>query len=423
MSNQIARKVVTSVRDAWLDRFVKAPAGGADTTLRAVPVPEARWLDLKICETTRDDAISRAAMDRGQFLARQDRWDVLADEIRAADLACNKTPGGMPIAELLAFGARGDVVNGVEHALFDGHRDATAPLVDGINELEAIRWEYDNDPILSVVVALAHIDLGWAWRGVANKGATEDAALQHCIAHFDRADALLVAAQEGQETSRIHAAARCALWAGRAERNRRIADEYATLIDLDPLNYRAMRAMGNHLLPRWFGTYPELELEARRTAARTEKIWGAGAYTWVQFDAIVLDEVACALVDVDFFIDGLHDIVARRPDQEMINLLASYCAVALRNGYGTSPEADEPRERIAACAQWLVRDHLREVHPLIWAHAADAFDNAKRVVSLNRFAARGRETAIRTLEDLFFDERAKGLRLTFGEDKNAGEPV
>ena len=69
-----------------------------------------------------------------------------------------------------------------------------------------------------------------------------------------------------------------------------MSDEYERLITLDPHNQRHMRAMGSHLLPRWFGSYEELELQALRTAARTQDIWGAGGYTWVQFDAIALDD-------------------------------------------------------------------------------------------------------------------------------------
>lgn len=415
-STLFSRKLMAPIRSTLLSRFGKSLVNQADTNHQD-------WLDIAILEETQDDVACREVQGRGQYLARQDMWDTLADEMRLADAERLKTPSGLPIADLLAFGARGDVVNAVEHALFEGHRDAVAPLVDGINEMEAMRIEYDKDPMLSVVVALTHIDIGWSWRTITEKGGADGPAIQNCIAHFDRASALLEAASNTVLRTPFIEAARCSLLAGRAQANCRVADEYAALVDLDPQNYRSMRAMGTHLLPRWFGSYPDLELEARRMAARTEKTWGAGAYTWVQFDAIALDDVACALVDVDFFVDGIHDIVARRPDQEMVNLLASYCAVALRNGYGESPESDAPREAIAECAQWLVRDHLRELHPLVWAHAADGYNNANRVRSLSRFASRGKQTAIRALEDLFFEDRKHGFRLTFTSDGLVREPV
>jgi len=209
------------------------------------------------------------------------------------------------------------------------------------------------------------------------------------------------------------AAACCALIATRPVNERRIADNYEDLIDLDPHNHRHMRAMGNHLLPRWFGSYEQLELEARRTAARTQDIWGHGGYAWVYFDAIAVDDQACALVDVEFFIDGLKDIISACPDQEMANLLSAYCAVAMRHGLGLNEQADLARMQIVDCANWLIRDHLTEVYPLIWAHAAEGFDNSARITSVSRFAARGRADALQAIADQFRDDIENGLGVTF----------
>ncbi len=174
-----------------------------------------------------------------------------------------------------------------------------------------------------------------------------------------------------------------------------------------------MRALGNHLLPRWFGDYQQLELEARRTASRTQDIWGAGGYTWVCFDAIAVDENACARVDVGFFIEGMRDILKARPDQAMVNLLAAYCAVALRHGLGLDSDADLARMQIAESATWLIRDHLKELHPMIWAHAGEGFDNNSRVTSLTRFAALGRAEALQFIADQFREDIDQGLRVTF----------
>lgn len=174
-----------------------------------------------------------------------------------------------------------------------------------------------------------------------------------------------------------------------------------------------MRALGNHLLPRWFGSYRELELEARRTAARTEDTWGAGSYTWVQFDAIACDDQACANLDVDFFIEGMHDILDRRPNAYAANLFAAYCANSVGQAFSGNDQADQNRMQIAECAYDIVRDHLTELHPMIWAHAAQGFDNNLRVRSPARFAASGREDAMRIITSLFSREIAAGHRIVF----------
>jgi len=262
-------------------------------------------------------------------------------------------------------------------------------------------------------VALAHVDIGWAWRGTGWETIVPSANRRRCAAHFDRASALLAPFDNTQLNSPMLAAAACALLHGNSNTTMQVANSYESLIDMDPLDNRHMRALGNHMLPRWFGSYSALELEARRTASRTEDAWGAGGYTWVYFDAIANDEQACAQVDVDFFLDGLRDIVETRPTQETINLLASYCAVALCNGLGLSEQADLPRLQIAEAADWLIRDHLHELHPMIWAHAADGFDNNTRVTSPSRFAARGRADALQIIADLFRDEITRGHKVTF----------
>ncbi|MFT7595217.1 MAG: hypothetical protein ACI8R4_002545 [Paracoccaceae bacterium] len=383
---------------------------------RPAPAPHLRaedCLSIPVLDQNRDDHACRAAHERGQFLARQDRWQDLADEIRAADANRTATPGGMPIADLLAYGARSDVMLAVEHALMEGRPPNNAPMVDGIIALEAVRREHPDESVITLIVALAHIDVGWAWRGTGWDSVVPKLNRTRCAAHFDRAQHLLAPLCGIELDSPIMAAARCALLAGQRDPQTRIADDYEDLIDLDPHNHRHMRALGNHLLPRWFGTYQQLELEARRTASRTQDIWGAGGYTWVCFDAIAVDSQACAIVDVDFFIDGLHDIVTARPDQAMINLLAAYCSVGLQHDLGQSSVADLPRMQIADCAKWLIRDHLTELHPMIWAHAADGFDNNSRVTSLARFAARGQADALQVIADLFRDDIDRGLRVTF----------
>ncbi|MCA0870129.1 hypothetical protein LCL97_04800 [Seohaeicola saemankumensis] len=381
---------------------------------RPAPIPRPEEvLSIPVCAQSEDDLACQDAQRRGLFLARQDRWDDLVREIREADQARDTTPGGMPVSDLLAYGARADAVQAAEHALIDGRPANDAPLTHGILGLEEALTDLRGDPYMAAVVALTHIDIAWAWRGTGWDAVVPRMNRDRCAAHFDRAGKLLAPLCGLGMNSPMIASARCGLLAGRRDPHARVADDYQDLIDLDPGNFRNMRAFGNHMLPRWFGSYGELELEARRTAARTGDHWGAGGYTWVCFDAIATDPQACATVDVDFFVDGLRDIVDRRPDQGMINLLAAYCAVALHNELGFHQDADLPRMQIAEAAGWLIRDHLTELHPLVWAHASDGFDNNARITSPTRFAARGHADALQAIAEQFRDDIANGFRVTF----------
>lgn len=380
-------------------------------------------LEISCPDPTAEDRERDFHQMRGQRLARQEQWNDVSRAIRTADRALRKTAGGMPIADLIGYGARADVVNACEHALLSGKPAKDAPLLAGIEALETVLSEYPDDYAIAIIVAQAHMDMGWAWRG--GRWDIEISAINReaFSAHFDRAADILAPYKDLHPTPASLAAAECAQRAGRSNDSDKIADAYEKLIMLDPSNARTMRAMGNHLLPRWFGNYTTLELEAPRTAARTQDTWGAGAYTWVQFDAIAFDDIACARLDVAFFIDGLRDILVRTTDQYTVNLLASYCANTMGNSAGGNNEADLVRCQIAECAKWIIREHLTELHPMLWAHAARGFDNNLRVRCPDRFAASGEADALRIIGNLFCRDIAAGKRVVFTEDGPITQPA
>ena len=373
-------------------------------------------LSIPCPDPTAEDQTRDKHRNAGLRMARQERWDDLVAEICAADQARLITPGGMPVAELMAYGARSDVVLAADHALIDGHPDRDAPLLAGIEALEHVLEEYPRDYVIACIVAQTHMDIGWAWRGQGWDAGVAKHNREVFLAHFERARDILQPFCNRGVRSPLLAATCCGLLGGSDANARLVADRYQELIDLNPRNFAPMRAMGNLLLPRWFGSHEALELEARRTAARLEKEWGAAGYTWVQFDAIATDDVACARLDVPFFIEGLRDILARRPDPQTANLLAAYCANTMGSAHTGNDEADQNRAQIADCAHWIVREHLTELHPMIWAHAAQGFDNNLRVRSAERFAAAGQADAMRILSRLFQKEIAAGYRIIFTDE-------
>jgi hypothetical protein len=376
------------------------------------PLPEP-ILQIACPDPTTEDMLRDQHQNHAQRLARQERWDELSAAIHTADQERTMTPGSMPLADLMCYGARADVVMAVEHALLDGQPDPNAPLLCGIEALEHILADHNDDYVVACIVAQAHMDIGWAWRGTGWDVEVPARNRDAFGAHFDRARDIMAPFCAAELQSPLVAATCCALLGGLDADARLVADRYEALIDLNPLNARAMRAMGNHLLPRWYGTYEELELEARRTAARTINIWGAGGYTWVMFDAIGYDDTACANLDLPFFLEGLRDILARNPDPYTVNLLAAYCANSIGQTYSGNDQADHNRAQIAKCARWIVRDNLTELHPMIWAHAARGFDNNLRVNSLKRFAASGRDDAMRIITCLFQREIDAGEKIIF----------
>lgn len=366
-----------------------------------------------------DPTAEDAARDRwqklGQRLARQDDWEKLSREIRKADDMRALTPGGMSIAELLAFGARADVVGAVEHAFLDGRPDKDAPLLDGIEALETVLCDYPDDYAIALVVSLAHQDLAWVWRGQGEDAQIPPLHKEAFNAHMDRARDILSRFCGKSLGAPSLIAACCGLRCTDNASLDKMVKAFEALIKLNPMDVRQLRNFGTRLMPSHDGDYTRLELEARRTAGALYNIWGAGGYTWVMFDAASNDEEVLAGLDVAHFTKGLQDILALRPDQYTVNLLAAYCAVTM-SGQTGHDAADFNRKHIHKCRDWIICDYLTELHPLIWAHAAHGFDNNLRVRSVERFADTGLAEARRVLNALFLPELARGQNVTFSEN-------
>ncbi len=395
-----------------------SPAGpvqtGTDGPLGA-PAMLSR-LSIPCPDPTREERVRDTHQKTALHLVRQEKWSELSVLVARADDDRSMTPGGMSVAELMAFGARSDVVLAVEHALLENEPGHDAPLLRGITSLEYVLAEHPGDPVIACIVAQAHMDLGWAWRGIGWDVEIARRNREAFDAHFARAQDILRPFNTEQTTSPLLANTACSLLSADCSSAETVANCYEKLIDLNPRDMAPLRALGTRMLPRRHGSYPGLELEARRTAARTEAVWGAGGYTWVMFDAISIDDEACARLDLPFFIEGLHDILSRRTDPHTVNLLAAYCANTMGQAFSGNDAADQNRAHIAGIADAIVREHLTELHPMIWAHAAQGFANNLRVSSASRFAAAGQDDALRIIAGLFRHEIEQGKRIVFTDE-------
>lgn len=391
------------------------PLCAADASQSADQNPSAKGIPLLIAcpNPTSEDRERDAHRKRGLFLGRQEAWEELSGELRISDDLRERTSGTMPVSELLSYGARSDVVLAAEHALLDGKPDRNAPMLAGIEALELMLAEGANDPMCAVLVAQSHMDLGWAWRGRMTAASKQRQNVEAFEAHFDRAKDILDDVGESCSQSPFYHRAKCALNGAGIHAKEQIARDYEHLIDLDPKDPGPMRALGTYLSPKWFGSIDLLEVEARRTAARTQETWGAGGYTWVMFDTLGSNPEVCENLDAAFFIEGLHDIATRLKDQHSINLLAAYCAYLDGPASDDSRPGETVKRDIANCASWIVRDHMTELHPLIWAHAATGFANNVAVSSPRRFAAKGQHDALQVIAQLFQREIAQGRRIIF----------
>jgi len=360
-----------------------------------------------------DEEHARAHHHRaGQCLARQEDWNILAARVIEADHRRWHTPAGETVASLLAQGARADLVAAAEDAIADGR----APDGAGLDALEMVQAEDPGCYPLALVVALAHMDIGRAWRARAGDAQARRRGEQAFLEHFARAEALLEPFDPEARDAPSIAAAQCALLAARPAPRRRVADDYARLIALDPGAPGPLRALGEALLPERFGSFDELDLEARRAAVRTAEIWREGGYAWVWFDALTRDPAGLAVVDPAFFCDGLRAIAENRPDQHVINQLAAFCGLVMAPGTEKprlAPAQERARRAIHACLDWLVAEHLHELHPLVWTQALIGPGQSADLPPRRMLVQRGRQAALHAIAARFADEIAEGQTLAF----------
>ena len=143
---------------------------------------------------------------------------------------------------------------------------------------------------------------------------------------------------------------------------------------------------------------------------------GAGAYTWAFFDALLVDPACARVLDIPFFLEGMRDILERSEDPHKSNLFASFAAVLIPNAakqYSEDLEAITALKQIQKSARWIMSDRLHELHPLIWGHAMEAFDNQARIASIDTIFKQGCEKANQVFVSLFGDQMLKGNALIF----------
>lgn len=348
---------------------------------------------------------------KGSKLARQENWEELSQCIQHAEDCRLHTPAGNSATLLLASGARHDVVAMAEDAIYD----EAEPSADGIGALEEMLAEHYGDYACALVTALAHIDIGTAWRTAAQESDDQLRRLRF-KEHFKRAEDILGTFDGVELDSPALAAAQCALQAARPRPGSRVVTDYEALIDLDPDCPHHMRALGQFLLPAQNGDHKQLEREGKCCVARTADIWGAGGYTWVYLDALALDADTLNHLDCDLFVQGMTDILSRCRNQHLTNLMAAFCAITMGPDAFADKlpaAAERTRKRLHGLLGDILTGHLRELHPMIWAQALFTPGSTRPLPVNNALVAKGRQIALRVIAEHFADEIAEGNSVAF----------
>ncbi|SMO42312.1 hypothetical protein SAMN06265173_102142 [Thalassovita litoralis] len=381
-----------------------------------MPIRLQRALDIPVLNTSPEQSRREYVVARGQFLARQDMWEELGSELRHHDQNRSRTTADMPLADLLSYGARADVAGPLSTQIRAGRIDpADVENLPALTHLEHALDDTPDDYGVALVVLHALLDVAWAFHGIEPTAQPDRPRARAFHACMTSAADILDRFDPFEENSPALAAARCALLPGQSNPQSRVVDDYEDLIELDPQNPGHMRDFGHYMLPRWFGSYQQLEVQARRMAALTRDIWGAGGYTWTYLDALRLDGGVLELLEAELFIEGMQNILHRRPDQHTANIFAAFCSVTLCAARMKASPHQPQLTALRGAFDWVLTHHLREVHPLIWALAEKDSMREHDLTYNEKLAEKGRGSAFRRIARHFETDIRNGGCVVFGE--------
>ena len=307
-------------------------------------------------------------LSRGEKLADLAEWDQLGREIQEFDKMNATTASGMPISEALTLGARKVVLAPIRDALENGGHQ---PSLDVFHDVHDAMHAHPRNYGLAALLCLAHVDAGFIWLNYTGK-VQKHIAHKTFRRHFAMAQEILNNYNAYDLGSSLLALTQCAILPGLDDPALRFCDDYEDLIELDPTTPQHFLKFGVHLLPAWFGSYATLENYARKLTKTTYDFWGKGAYALVYAGAIAQDVAACERVDPDLFLTSLLDVMERRTDQHAANHYAAFLTLTLADAphRNDSRASQKKRHKISEAADYVIDEHMREIHPLTWYDTA-----------------------------------------------------
>lgn len=303
-------------------------------------------------------------------LIKANDWDEALKRIRTYDQERTAMPGLKPYFELGTHAARLGLTKSV-----DAFEDQLLPGLSGrmtkeLDRLEKIRLERPDDYVIAAIVAQSHIDIGWAFRGCGFIDEVSPSHLRQMGEHFSRARELLDQFDSMKENSPLLASTRYGLAVGLDDGERHFRGWYEDWTTLCPTHLRAYLDHSFNLLPRWFGSHQELEIEARKAVSRSFDILGNGAYPFFYFNVLDYDWDELLLqIDHDMFFDGVIDILERTNSQYLVNSLAWSCVELSRphhSAFELSPPRNAFQERMKECFHTIIKQHLHVLYPALW---------------------------------------------------------
>lgn len=300
----------------------------------------------------------------GEFepLLEQPRWPELLQRLRD----CEQSRSLFPSLDRHYLAAMEGALGPLERAIEQGAPAANASLA----LYRSIHLTHPENHLAAALYARALCLVGWLYRGSGFVQETDPAHLEKFAELHDQAATVLAPFDAIEADSPILAMACYQLVKGLPDGGQQLSRRYDDWARLDPDCLNILDEHGFLLLPRWFGTYDEIEVEARRAAARCDATIGNGAYAVFWLAAVRCEVWLLSRIEIDMFCDGIRQLLNHASSQKLANGIA--CGVfhlsrAVTDMTGKSLHQDEgPRLRLRALLGEIYRDHICEIQQSEW---------------------------------------------------------
>lgn len=267
--------------------------------------------------TGADEAACKAIIERLRGQIEADDWDGISADIRDWEARSANVPGTQArMADLALNFIRHELASHVYPPnMCNFEKYYEIPDI-ALARVQAAARARPADPVLTALLAQLHIDRGWCVRGGGWSSEVDEAGWQGLMDSFRTASALLARFEPREERSAILARVAFQLLAAEEQDHTvdRARDAYQAWSDLDVGNPLPHQSFAFFVLPRWYGSWRELEDEAQGSAKRTGAVIGKAAYAWIYLLALGWEEDALRLMDLDLFEAALDDLVRRDPN-------------------------------------------------------------------------------------------------------------
>lgn len=291
-------------------------------------------------------------------MVREGAWIALHDRLVRDDRTRRPDPSlGQRAARTGVEAAMGEI----HAALGHGGPDAARRLEAAVDLFEERFFAGPDDLGAAVLAAEAHMEAGWVYRGGGTMDTVSAEGLARMQIHFRRAEDILKPFGVARAGSAMLAEANFRLQ-GLCNGEPMFHAARAIWAAADPGDPEMMRQVAFHLLPRWYGDYPDIHCAALDIAEKSRDELGEQGYAITILSVATEEPQLVSAIDAVRLVRGAFELIeARNGDARTVNhVCAGLLALTM---YAVGTRRKELRDALRQILETRMRAFMLEFWP------------------------------------------------------------